>query len=248
VQVIPAIDLKNGKCVRLREGKMNEETIFSTSPLEVAGSWFSQGAEWLHIVDLDGAFQGSPKNRTIIQEIVTKYKDLSIQIGGGIRTLDVAKSYLEHGASRIVIGTHAVKKPEFVFDLCTKFPDQIILGIDSKDGYVKTDGWLGSSNITPKDLLKTYEGLPISAVIFTDISRDGMMAGLNIEATLELAKNTSFPIIASGGISSIEEIQKIALASNLAGQARISGVICGRSLYEGSFSFSEAMKSIEEFQ
>ena len=236
--VIPAIDLKNGKCVRLREGKMDQETIFSSSPIDVAGSWFKKGAELLHIVDLDGAINGNPVNKNLIKEIVSQHSDLSVQIGGGIRSFDTAREYLNAGADRIVIGTYAVKKPDFIHELCDNFPNQVILGIDAKDGLVRTDGWLGISSITPYELAKQYEGLPIYAIIFTDISRDGMMKGININATIELASSTSIPIIASGGISNLNEIQALASVDS----TKLHGVICGRSLYEKTFTLEDAIQ------
>ena len=236
--IIPAIDLKDGKCVRLREGKMDQETIFSSSPIDVAGSWLKKGAEFLHIVDLDGAINGNPVNKNLIKEIVSKHSDLSVQIGGGIRSFDTAQEYLNAGADRIVIGTYAVKKPDFMHKLCDNFPNQIILGIDAKDGLVKTDGWLGISSITPYELAKQYEGLPIYAIIFTDISRDGMMKGININATIELASSTSIPVIASGGISNLNEIQALASVDS----TKLHGVICGRSLYEKAFTLEDAIE------
>ena len=244
--VIPAIDLKGGKCVRLREGKMDDETIFSSNPIEVANSWHAQGAELLHIVDLDGAVNGVPINKSLIKDIVNKNDTLSIQVGGGIRNFETAKEYLDSGVERVVFGTHAVKEPELIRDLCEEFPNQVVLGIDSRYGYVKTDGWLEDSKITPKDLVEIYEGLAISAIIFTDITRDGMMKGLNIHETLSLAAITSIPVIASGGISSLEDIQNLVSASKEGNKIGIDGVICGRSLYEEKFTLKEAMELTEQ--
>ena len=235
--VIPAIDIKNGKCVRLREGKMDEETIFSSNPIDVASSWFNQGAELLHIVDLDGAIKGDPVNQELIMEIIRTFKDLPIQIGGGIRSIETAKQYLDSGAKRLVLGTSAVKEPNLIQYLCNEFPNRIVLGIDSKEGRVKIDGWIGDSNIAPHELVKSYEGIAISGIIYTDISRDGMMIGVNIEETLKLASNTEIPIIASGGVSDLDQIREIALKS----RGKIFGVICGRSLYEGAFTLKEAI-------
>ena len=236
--VIPAIDLKEGKCVRLREGKMDEETIFSEDPLSTAGSWFSQGAELLHIVDLDGAVQGKPINHQIIFEIASQFSDKQIQIGGGIRNFESASQYLEKGIERIIMGTSAVEHPEMLKDFCNRYPHRLVLGIDALDGLVKTQGWLKESSITPVQLVQKFEGDPIAAIIFTDISKDGMMMGPNITATLELAEQTNIPVIASGGVSSLEHI------SQLAHHKIIEGVICGRALYENSFSYSEALEAL----
>jgi len=236
--VIPAIDLKEGKCVRLREGKMDEETIFSEDPLSTAGSWFSQGAELLHIVDLDGAVQGKPINHQIIFEIASQFSDKRIQIGGGIRNFESASQYLEKGIERIIMGTSAVEHPEMLKDFCNRYPHRLVLGIDALDGLVKTQGWLKKSSITPVQLVQKFEGDPIAAIIFTDISKDGMMTGPNITATLELAEQTNIPVIASGGVSSLEHI------SQLAHHKIIEGVICGRALYENSFSYSEALEAL----
>jgi len=236
--VIPAIDLKEGKCVRLREGKMDEETIFSEDPLSTAGSWFSQGAELLHIVDLDGAVQGKPINHQIIFEIASQFSDKRIQIGGGIRNFESASQYLEKGIERVIMGTSAVEHPEMLKDFCNRYPHRLVLGIDALDGLVKIQGWLKESSITPVQLVQKFEGDPIAAIIFTDISKDGMMMGPNITATLELAEQTNIPVIASGGVSSLEHI------SQLAHQKIIEGVICGRALYENSFSYSEALEAL----
>ena len=236
--VIPAIDLKEGKCVRLREGKMDEETIFSEDPLSTAGSWFSQGAELLHIVDLDGAVQGKPINHQIIFEIASQFSDKQIQIGGGIRNFESASQYLEKGIERVIMGTSAVEHSEMLKDFCNRYPHRLVLGIDALDGLVKTQGWLKKSSITPVQLVQKFEGDPIAAIIFTDISKDGMMMGPNITATLELAEQTNIPVIASGGVSSLEHI------SQLAHHKIIEGVICGRALYENSFSYSEALEAL----
>ena len=238
--VIPAIDLKEGKCVRLREGKMDEETIFSEDPLLTAGSWFSQGAELLHIVDLDGAVQGKPINHQIIFEIASQFSDKRIQIGGGIRNFESASQYLEKGIERVIMGTSAVEHPEMLKDFCNRYPHRLVLGIDALDGLVKTQGWLKESSITPVQLVQKFERDPIAAIIFTDISKDGMMMGPNITATLELAEQTNIPVIASGGVSSLEHINQ------LAHQKIIEGVICGRALYENSFSYSEALETLAE--
>ena len=234
--VIPAIDLKNGKCVRLREGKMEEETIFSEDPISTAGSWFSQGAEILHIVDLDGAVEGKPMNQEIIFSIVAEFPEKRIQIGGGIRSFESASEYLNEGIERVIMGTSAVEEPDMLKDFCTKFPNRLVLGIDALDGVVKTQGWLKGSGISPSELVKKFEDDPIAAIIFTDISKDGMMKGPNIEATSDLANQTKIPVIASGGVSSLDHIVQLADYKN------ISGVICGRALYEKAFTYTEVLE------
>ena len=234
--VIPAIDLKNGKCVRLREGKMEEETIFSENPISTAGSWFSQGAEILHIVDLDGAVEGKPMNQEIIFSIVAEFPEKRIQIGGGIRSFESASEYLNEGIERVIMGTSAVEEPDMLKDFCTKFPNRLVLGIDALDGVVKTQGWLKGSGISPTELVKKFEDDPIAAIIFTDISKDGMMKGPNIEATSDLANQTKIPVIASGGVSTLDHITQLADHQN------ISGVICGRALYEKAFTYTEVLE------
>jgi phosphoribosylformimino-5-aminoimidazole carboxamide ribotide isomerase len=236
--VIPAIDLKEGKCVRLREGKMDEETIFSDDPLSTAASWFSQGAELLHIVDLDGAVSGKPMNQEIIFDIASHFPEKRIQIGGGIRNFQSAIQYLQQGIERVIMGTAAVEDPEMLREFCNSYPNRLILGIDALHGQVKTQGWLKGSSITPLELVKDFDGEPIAAVIFTDISKDGMMSGPNVNATLELAKQTDIPVIASGGVSSLEHLKQ------LSNENILFGAICGRALYESAFTYSEALEVV----
>ena len=234
--VIPAIDLKNGKCVRLREGKMDEETIFSEDPISTAGYWFSQGAEILHIVDLDGAVNGQPMNQEIIFSIISEFPEKRIQIGGGIRSFESASEYLNEGIERVIMGTSAVEEPDMLKDFCSKYPNRLVLGIDALDGVVKTQGWLKGSGISPSELVKKFEDDPIAAIIFTDISKDGMMIGPNIEATSDLANQTKIPVIASGGVSSLDHIVQLEDKKN------ISGVICGRALYEKAFTYVDVLE------
>ena len=234
--VIPAIDLKNGKCVRLREGKMEEETIFSEDPISTAGSWFSQGAEILHIVDLDGAVNGQPMNQEVIFSIIAEFPEKRIQIGGGIRSFESASEYLNEGIERVIMGTSAVEEPDMLKDFCSKFPNRLVLGIDALDGVVKTQGWLKGSGISPSELIKKFEDDPVAAIIFTDISKDGMMIGPNIEATSDLANQTKIPVIASGGVSSLDHITQLVDKKN------ISGVICGRALYEKVFTYADVLE------
>ncbi len=238
MHVIPAIDLKNGKCVRLKEGRMDEETIFSEDPLSVAESWFSQGAEILHVVDLDGAVQGKPINQDIIFSIAKNFPLKRIQVGGGIRNLTSASEYLDAGIERVIMGTTAVDNPEVLKEFCAEYPNRLVIGIDALDGLVKTQGWLQGST-TPLELVKEFEGHEIAAIVFTDISKDGMMAGPNIEATYDLANQTNIPVIASGGVSSLSHIKELSACRI------ISGVICGRALYENTFSLEEALASLD---
>ena len=235
--VIPAIDLKEGKCVRLREGKMEEETIFSDDPISTAASWFTQGAELLHIVDLDGAVSGKPLNQDIIFNIASQFPDKRIQIGGGIRNFQSASQYLDQGIERVIMGTSAVENPKMLREFCNLYPHRLVLGVDALDGQVKTQGWLKDSSISPLELIKKFDGEPIASVIFTDISKDGMMSGPNIKATLELAQQTDIPVIASGGVSSLKHIRQLARENILA------GAICGRALYENAFSYIEAVEA-----
>ena len=239
MKIIPAIDLKEGKCVRLREGKMDQETIFSEDPIATAEHWFSEGADLLHIVDLDGAVSGKPINNKIISEIALEFPSKHIQVGGCIRSFEIAQDYIKIGVQRVIMGTSAIESPEVLKDFSNSYPNQVVLGIDALDGKVKTEGWVKESGITPLDLIKVFEGLPIAAIIFTDISKDGMMSGPNFEATSSLAKATEIPVIASGGVSSLSHIKK------LSEDKLIYGAICGRALYEKVFTYAEAVKTAE---
>ncbi len=238
--IIPAIDIQNGNCVRLKQGDFSQETIFHHNPLAMAEKWVDQGAERLHIVDLDGARLGSPINIEIISNICRKLSTIPIQIGGGIRDIETARQYLDAGAKFIIIGTKAVKDPDFVINLCRIFPNKIIVGIDAKNGEVAIDGWKSNSKKNALKLSKQYENYGVSEIIYTDIEKDGMMGGLNIDATIELAKNVNIPIIASGGIKDIEDIHKIKKHPN----SGISGVIIGRALYENKININEAKKNL----
>lgn len=238
--IIPAIDIQNGKCVRLKQGDFSKETIFNKDPLQMAEKWINDGAERLHLVDLDGARLGNPVNIDIISNICQKFKSIPIQIGGGIRDLETAEKYIEAGASYIIIGTKAVEDPKFIEELCKKFPGQISVGVDAKNGEVATDGWLSMSKLSALELSKKFENFGVTEIIYTDIEKDGMMKGLNIEATSMLAKNINIPVIASGGVSCIEDIKKI----NSVAKFGISGVIVGRALYEKKFGLSDAKKTI----
>lgn len=241
--IIPAIDLKEGKCVRLRQGRMEDDTVFDDDPVAVAVRWLEQGARRIHLVDLDGAFAGVPKNAEVVKAICTGCADVPVQIGGGIRSLQTASAYLDAGIEYLIIGTLAVKQPEFVDQLCKEFPGHIIVGLDANDGFVATDGWAEASTVTATALAQRFENVGVSAIVYTDISRDGMMQGVNTEATAALADAVSIPIIASGGVSTIADIDSLGRE-----HARgISGAIVGRALYEGTIDLAEAQRLADQF-
>lgn len=241
--VIPAIDLKEGKCVRLRQGRMQDSTVFSDDPLEVAKRWVEEGAKRLHVVDLDGAFAGKPKNAGIIAEIVEQFPDLAVQVGGGIRDDDTVQAYLDAGVEWVIIGTKAVSTPHFVNDLCLEFPNRIIVGLDARDGKVAIDGWSKLSNHDVIDMAQLFERDGVAGIIFTDISRDGMMQGVNVEATCALAQSVHIPVFASGGVTNIEDIRRLCDVAH----EGIDGVIVGRALYEGTISLAEAQALADSF-
>ncbi len=240
--LIPAIDLKEGKCVRLRQGRMEDDTVFSDDPVAMAARWVEAGARRLHLVDLDGAFAGRPVNAEVIHKISQEFPDLPIQIGGGIRDEDTVQSYLEAGVQYAIIGTKAVNEPHFVRDLCLSFPGHIIVGLDAKDGKVAIDGWSKLSKHDVIDMAQHFEQDGVEAIIYTDISRDGMMQGVNVEATVKLAQSINIPVIASGGITNIEDIRAL---SDVAGEG-IIGAITGRAIYEGTLDFTEGQKLADE--
>ncbi len=242
--LIPAIDLKEGKCVRLRQGRMEDDTVFSEDPIAVAGRWVEAGAKRLHLVDLDGAFAGKPKNADVIHAIVEAYPDVPIQIGGGIRDEDTIQAYLDAGVEYVIIGTKAVSEPHFVRDAAIEFPGHIIVGLDARDGKVAIDGWSKLSRHDVIDLAKKFESQGVSAIIYTDISRDGMMQGVNVEATAKLARSVTIPIIASGGITDINDIRALGEVAH----EGIMGAITGRAIYEGTLDFAEAAKLAESFE
>ncbi len=241
--LIPAIDLKEGKCVRLRQGRMEDDTVFSDDPVAVAARWVEAGAKRLHLVDLDGAFAGKPKNAAVIHEIARAFPDVPVQIGGGIRDEDTIQAYLEAGVEFVIIGTKAVSEPHFVRDVSIEFPGHIIIGLDAKDGKVAIDGWSKLSRHDVIDLAKKFEANGVSAIIYTDISRDGMMQGVNVEATARLAQAVNIPIIASGGITNIDDIKALGAVAH----EGIMGAITGRAIYEGTLDFAEAEKLAESF-
>ncbi len=240
--LIPAIDIKDGKCVRLRQGKMGDMTIYGKNPLEVADRWIKAGAKRLHVVDLDGAVRGQPGNADIIHNIVEKYPHIPVQVGGGIRDEDTIQTFLDAGVSYVIIGTRAVTTPHFVSDVCLEFPGHIIVGLDAKNGKLATDGWSKLSHHDAIDMAQRFEEDGVSSIIFTDISRDGMMTNINIKSTVELCQNITIPVIASGGISNLEDIKALCEVAH----EGIEGAITGRAIYEGTLDFQEAQALINE--
>ncbi|MEX0431401.1 1-(5-phosphoribosyl)-5-[(5-phosphoribosylamino)methylideneamino]imidazole-4-carboxamide isomerase [Spiribacter insolitus] len=236
MQLIPAIDLKDGKCVRLRQGRMDDETVFSEDPLAVADRWVRAGARRLHLVDLDGAVAGFPINADIIGRIAEAHPAVGVQVGGGIRSFEVIQTYLDVGVNHVIIGTQAVRAPHFVDDACLEFPGHIIVGLDAREGRVATDGWASVSETAASDLARRFEDAGVDSIVFTDIGRDGMMRGANAEATAELARAIDIPVIASGGVTNLDDVRALCAVAD----AGISGAIVGRALYEGSIDLAEA--------
>jgi phosphoribosylformimino-5-aminoimidazole carboxamide ribotide isomerase len=239
--LIPAIDLKDGKCVRLRQGRMEDETVFADDPLDMAQRWVDAGARRLHLVDLNGAFAGQPVNTQVIRRIAEAFPDVPIQLGGGIRDEDTVQLYLDAGVQYVIIGTKAVSAPHFINDLCLEFPGHIIVGLDAKDGKVAIDGWSKLSNHDVIDMAQHFERDGVEAIVYTDISRDGMMQGVNVEATVKMASEISTPVIASGGISTLDDIKALRAVA----EEGIMGAIIGRALYEGSIDLAEAQKLVD---
>ena len=240
--LIPAIDLKEGHCVRLRQGNMEETTVFSDDPVAMAGKWVTQGCKRLHLVDLDGAFEGLPINADVIEEICASFPNLVIQIGGGIRSIDTVEAYLEAGVDFVIIGTMAVKRPEFITQLCSEFPGQVIIGLDARNGMVATHGWEEESEHSALEFALRFEDQGVSAIVYTDISRDGMMQGVNVEATAELARECGIPVIASGGVTDINDIHALAAVADQG----ILGAITGRAIYEGTLDVAEAQQLCDQ--
>jgi phosphoribosylformimino-5-aminoimidazole carboxamide ribotide isomerase len=236
--IIPAIDLKDGACVRLRQGLMDDSTVYGDDPVAMAKRWVDAGTRRLHLVDLNGAFDGKPVNGDAVTAIARAYPDLPIQIGGGIRSLATIEQYIAAGVNYLIIGTKAVKEPAFVSAACRAFPGHIIVGLDAKDGLVATDGWAEVSDIKAVELAKRFEQDAVESIVYTDISRDGMMQGVNVEQTLAMAQASSIPVIASGGITNMEDIRALAQVSDQG----ILGAITGRAIYEGSLDVAEAQR------
>ncbi|MCL4668318.1 1-(5-phosphoribosyl)-5-[(5-phosphoribosylamino)methylideneamino]imidazole-4-carboxamide isomerase [Burkholderia pseudomallei] len=241
--LIPAIDLKDGQCVRLKQGDMDQATIFSEDPAAMARKWVDLGARRLHLVDLNGAFAGKPKNLEAIEAVLGEVGDeIPVQLGGGIRSLETIEKYLDAGMSYVIIGTAAVKDPGFLQDACSAFAGNIIVGLDAKDGKVATDGWSKLTGHEVIDLARKFEDYGVESIVYTDIGRDGMLQGINIEATVKLAQAVGIPVIASGGLSNIVDIEKLCEVED----EGIEGVICGRAIYSGDLDFAAAQKRADE--
>ncbi|NVF16019.1 1-(5-phosphoribosyl)-5-[(5-phosphoribosylamino)methylideneamino]imidazole-4-carboxamide isomerase [Vreelandella maris] len=236
--VIPAIDLKDGQCVRLKQGRMEDATSYGDDPVAMAARWVEAGARRLHLVDLNGAFEGKPVNGDAVTAIARAYPNLPIQIGGGIRSAETIEHYLSAGVSYVIIGTKAVKEPDFVGEMCRAFPGHVIVGLDAKDGYVATDGWAEVSTIKATELAKRFANDGVSSIVYTDIARDGMMQGVNVEATAALAREGGLPVIASGGVTNLGDIKALCAVAD----SGILGAITGRAIYEGSLDVAEAQR------
>ncbi|HDZ49379.1 hypothetical protein LCGC14_0369350 [marine sediment metagenome] len=236
--VIPAIDLKDGQCVRLKQGRMEDATSYGDDPVAMAARWVEAGARRLHLVDLNGAFEGKPVNGDAVTAIARAYPNLPIQIGGGIRSAETIEHYLSAGVAYVIIGTKAVKEPAFVGEMCRAFPGHVIVGLDAKDGYVATDGWAEVSTIKATELAKRFANDGVSSIVYTDIARDGMMQGVNVEATAALAREGGLPVIASGGVTNLDDIKALCAVAD----SGILGAITGRAIYEGSLDVAEAQR------
>jgi phosphoribosylformimino-5-aminoimidazole carboxamide ribotide isomerase len=236
--VIPAIDLKDGQCVRLKQGRMEDDTVFSNDPVAMAERWIKAGARRLHIVDLNGAFAGKPVNANVIHKIVETYPDIPIQVGGGIRDEDTIEAYLDAGVKYVIIGTQAVRAPHFVTEACLGFPGHIIVGLDAREGQVATEGWSKLSHHNAIDMAQRFEQDGVEAIVFTDISRDGMLQGVNVESTVALAQSIGIPVIAAGGITTIDDIKALCEVA----EEGIIGAITGRAIYEGTLDLAQAQK------
>ena len=240
--LIPAIDIKDGKCVRLRQGDMRRETVYDDDPLEAAARWVKAGAGRLHIVDLNGARSGKPANADIIHGIAERFPQVEIQVGGGIRHEDTIQAYLDAGVNYAVIGTRAVAAPHFVSDVCCEFPGRIIVALDAKDGKLATDGWSKLSRHDAVDMARRFEQEGVAAILFTDIGRDGMMTSVNIEATVNLCRQVAIPVIASGGIKDLDDVKALCKVADQG----IAGAVTGRAIYEGALDFRAALKLIAQ--
>ncbi|HCL86096.1 MAG TPA: 1-(5-phosphoribosyl)-5-((5-phosphoribosylamino)methylideneamino)imidazole-4-carboxamide isomerase [Comamonadaceae bacterium] len=241
--LIPAIDLKDGHCVRLKQGDMDQSTTFGEDPAAMARKWADAGARRLHLVDLNGAFAGQPKNKAAIKSILTEVgDDIPVQLGGGIRDLDTIERYIDAGLSYVIIGTAAVKNPGFLKDACTAFGGHIIVGLDAKDGKVATDGWSKLTGHEVVDLAKKFQDWGVESIIYTDIGRDGMLSGINIEATVRLAQALTIPVIASGGLAGMQDIERLCAVED----EGVEGVICGRAIYSGDLDFAAAQARADE--
>jgi phosphoribosylformimino-5-aminoimidazole carboxamide ribotide isomerase len=241
--LIPAIDIKDGKCVRLRQGDMKDTTIFADDPVAAARRWVQAGAQRLHIVDLDGAVAGEPVNADLVHRIVEEFPELPIQIGGGIRDEETVEAYLNAGVQYVILGTKAVNEPDFVSDLCVEFPRHIIVGLDAREGKLAVEGWSKLSKHDLVDLAQHFENDGVEAILYTDISRDGMLSGINIEATRALAESIRIPVIAAGGLTSLDDLKAVCEI----GDSGVVGVVAGRSIYEGTLDFSQGLNLVRGY-
>ncbi|MDO5650703.1 MAG: 1-(5-phosphoribosyl)-5-[(5-phosphoribosylamino)methylideneamino]imidazole-4-carboxamide isomerase [Moraxella sp.] len=239
--IIPAIDLKDGKCVRLKQGRMEDDTVFSDDPVAMADNWVNQGARRLHLVDLNGAFDGVPVHKDVVTAIAKAHPTLPIQLGGGVRSLSTIEHYLAAGLNYIIIGTKALENPEFVDEACKEFPSAIMVGIDAKDGMVATHGWANVTDTKATDLAKRFADAGVSSIVYTDIAKDGMMQGVNIEQTVELARACGLPVIASGGVTNLGDIEALKPYSE-----HLLGAITGRAIYEGTLDLAAAQALLDQ--
>jgi phosphoribosylformimino-5-aminoimidazole carboxamide ribotide isomerase len=242
--VIPAIDIKDGQCVRLRQGRMDDVTVFSRDPVAMARHWFEAGCRRLHLVDLDGAVAGEPRNREIIRAISRLAGDVPVQVGGGIRDFATIAAYLDAGVSYVIIGTRAVAEPDFLASACTRHPGCIVLGLDARDGLLATHGWEATTRVAAVDFARRVAHLPLAAIVYTDIGRDGMGTGLNLAATLAIGEQSGLPVIASGGVRSVEDLAALKQRAAASG-ATVVGVITGRALYEGTLDLAAAQAALD---
>jgi phosphoribosylformimino-5-aminoimidazole carboxamide ribotide isomerase len=236
MMIIPAVDIKDGRCVRLQQGEMDRETVFSNNPALMAQRWQEAGAELLHLVDLNGAIDKKPKNLTTIQAILDAVH-IPVQLGGGIRDMDTIATYIDRGVSRVVLGTEAIRNPDLIIQAALRFPERIVVGIDARNGFVAIEGWTETTETTAIDLARRFENVGLAAINFTDIHRDGMQTGPNLEATRRLAEAVTIPVVASGGVSTIEDIKNLLRLES----AGVQGVITGKALYDGSLDLKEAI-------
>lgn len=247
MQIIPAIDFKDGKVVNLKQGQLDKTTTYSEDPIGMADRWVEQGAERLHLVDLDGAFEGKPVNQKAINQIAKNHPQLTIQLGGGIRSAEIIEGYLEAGVNYVIIGTKAVDEPEFVGAMCKQFPGHIIVGLDGLHGMVAKNGWKDVTDISVKSLAMLFQADGIESIVYTDIGKDGMMGGVNLHATKDLAESVSVPVIASGGVTDMADIEALLDADHKV-DGGISGVITGRAIYEGTLDLAEAIRFAKQYE
>ncbi len=242
--IFPAVDIKDGQCVRLRQGKANDKTVFSSSPYAMAEHWVNQGSKWLHIIDLDGAFEGRPANLGLIGDICSKLS-VSVQVGGGIRDVQTARRYLEAGVTRLIIGTVALEQPDVFAEMCSSFPGKIGVSLDAENGRLKTKGWVEDSGLTVEDVLPRLTAQGAAFIVYTDIERDGMQSGINMEAMQKLSNLSSVPVIAAGGVTALADVREL---YPLSLDGKLEGAITGRAIYEGTLKLHEALAWIEHQQ